>query len=117
MNLPICLLLILISVLTLSCAPTYVPVKPEPLYINAMIYAGDTIKVTTKDNKDYEFVVVEITEDAIIGETDKVLINNIHQLQVVTESSGEKTGRRSAVTILTTLDILNSTINFINGDF
>ena len=87
------LFIIIISFLAYSCAPTYTPVYPEPVNIKTIIKTGDTVKVTTKDNKEYEFIVVEITEDAIVGETEKVLFEDINKLQkMVVLTSGEKAG-------------------------
>jgi len=84
-------LFIVIALITYSCAPTYTPVYPEPVNIKTIIKTGDTVKVTTKDNKEYEFTVVEITEDAIVGETEKFLFEDINKLQkMLVLTSGEK---------------------------
>ena len=85
--------IIIITFLAYSCAPTYSPVNPEPVNIKTIIKPGESVKVTTKDNKEYEFIVVEITEDAIVGETEKVLFEDINKLQkMVVLTSGEKAG-------------------------
>lgn len=87
------ILLVLFICLNYSCAPTYAPVYPEPVNIKTIIKTGDTVKVTTKDNKEYEFIVVEITEDAIVGETEKLLFKDINKLQKMVATSGESTGQ------------------------
>lgn len=92
-------LIIIISFIAYSCAPTYDPVYPEPVNIKTIIKPGDSVKITTKDNKEYEFIVVEITEDAIVGESEKVLFTEINKLQEMTVTSGENTGRGVAKTL------------------
>jgi len=57
------------------------------------------VKITTKDEKEYEFIVVEITDDAIIGETDKVLFTDIYKLQEMTVTSGENTAKGIAAAV------------------
>ncbi len=94
------LFIIIFTFLAYSCAPTYTPVYPEPVNIKTIIKTGDTVKVTTKDNKEYEFIVVEITEDAIVGESEKVLFTEIDKLQELTLTSGENTARGGAATVL-----------------
>ena len=93
--------IITISFIAYSCAPTYHPVYPEPVNIKTIIKTGDTVKVTTKDNKEYEFIVVEITEDAIVGETEKLLFEDINKLQkMVVVTSGERAGEFGEVVLL-----------------
>ncbi len=79
------LIFTIIPLLSYSCAPTYHPVYPEPVNINTIIKPGESVKITTKDEKEYEFEVVEITDDAIVGETEKVLFTDIYKLQEITE--------------------------------
>ena len=74
-------LIIIISFIAYSCAATYDPVYPEPVNIKTIINPGDSVKITTKDKKEYEFIVVDITEDAIVGESEKVLFTEINKLQ------------------------------------
>jgi len=84
--------LFVFSLLAYSCAPTYDPVYPEPVNIKSIITPGETVIITTKDEKVYEFEVVEITDDAIVGESEKVLFTDIHKLQEMTATSFNKTG-------------------------
>ncbi len=94
------LFIIITSFLAYSCAPTYDPVYPEPVNIKTIIKPGDSVKITTKDKKEYEFIVVDITEDAIVGESEKVLFTEINKLQEMTVTSGENTSRGVVGTIL-----------------
>jgi len=84
--------LIVFSLLAYSCAPTYDPVYPEPVNIRSIITPGETVKITTKDENEYEFEVVEITDYAIVGKSEKVLFTDIHKLQEMTETSLNNTG-------------------------
>ena len=93
------LIFTIIPLLACSCAPTYHPVYPEPVNINTIIKPGESVKITTKDEKEYEFIVVEITDDAIIGETDKVLFTDIYKLQEMTVTSGENTAKGIAAAV------------------
>jgi len=93
------LVFIFFTFLAYSCAPTYTPVYPEPVNIKTIIKPGDTVKVTTKDEKEYEFIAVEITDNAIVGETDKVLFTDIYKLQEMVASSGENTAKGIAGTV------------------
>jgi len=81
------LFIITITFLAYSCGPRYEVVYPNSRFINALIKSGNTVIITTKDEKVYEFKVVEITDDAIVGETDKVLFTDIHNLQKKTANS------------------------------
>ncbi len=93
------LFIIIITFLAYSCA-TYHPVYPEPVNIKTIIKPGESVKITTKDEKVYEFEVVEITDDAIVGESDKVLFTDIHKLQEMTVTAGENTVNVIAGTVL-----------------
>jgi len=94
------LVLIFFTFLAYSCSPTYHPVYPEPINITTIIKPGESVKITTIDEKEYEFIVVEITDDAIVGETEKVLFKDIHKLQEMTVTSGENTTKFIGETVL-----------------
>jgi hypothetical protein len=68
--------------------------------IKTIIKPGESVKVTTKHNTEYEFIVVKITEDAIVSETEKVLFKDIHKLQKMVVSSGEKTAGNVFIILL-----------------
>jgi len=72
----------------LSCA-SYVKVYPEPINIQSVVKKGDTVKIVTKDNKEIEFVVVEVSDEAIIGENETVLFTDISKLEEMSVSAGE----------------------------
>jgi hypothetical protein len=61
--------------------------------IKTIIKPGDTVKVTTKDNDFHELKVVEITDDAITGESEVLLFTEIDNIQKDTTSFGRKTLR------------------------
>jgi PDZ domain-containing secreted protein len=86
--------------LALSCAPTYAPVYPEPVNIKTIIKPGDTVKVTTKDNIEYEFEVVNITEDSIIGKSVTLRFEDIDKYQKMVESSGKRTAKSVGVLVI-----------------
>jgi len=94
------LFIITIIFLAYSCAPTYHPVYPEPVNIKTIIKPGDTVNITTKDEKVYEFEVVEITDEAIVGKSNKVLFTEIHKIQEMTVTSEENTNRAIAKTAI-----------------
>ena len=84
--------LFILSVILLNgCAPKYSEVPNERVYIRAIIKPGDTVRITTKDNKEFEFIVVDVTRDAIVGEAYKVLITEIYKIKEMTASSGKRT--------------------------
>lgn len=88
--------LILLTIITVSftiysCAPTYQSVYPEPVNIKTIITPGESVRVTTKDGIVHEFVVTEITDEALIGESNKILFKEINQLQEMTVTAEEKT--------------------------
>ena len=95
--------LLFIAVHFTGCTPTYTPVYPESVNIKTIIKTGDTVKVTTKDKEEYEFIVVEITENAIVGESEKLLFEDIYNLQKMVATSGENTARGIGGAVLITI--------------
>jgi len=71
-----------------SCA-SYAKVHPEPINIQSLLKKGDTVRIVTKDNKEIEFVVVKVSDEAIIGENEKVLFTDIFILEEMSVSTGE----------------------------
>jgi hypothetical protein len=86
-----------ISLIFASCA-SHTAVYPEPVNIQSFIKPGDTVRVVTKDNQETEFVVTEVTDEAIIGENHKVLFTDITKLEEQTRSAGENF---TTITIIT----------------
>ena len=72
----------------MSCSPWAgnVGVKPDPSSIQRFIEPGDKVKIVTKDDEKISFVVVDVTDNAILGESDAVLFTNIGKLQKETVS-------------------------------
>ncbi len=71
-----------------SCSPfaSYVGIKNNPSSIQTLIEPGDKVKIITKDDEEISFVVVEVTDDAILGESDRVQFTNVGKLQKETVS-------------------------------
>ena len=57
------------------------------------------MRIVTKDNEETEFVVVEVTDEAIVGENQKVLFTDIIKLQEQTVSAGENFGIITIITL------------------
>jgi len=77
-----------LSLISASCA-SHTAVYPEPVNIQSVIKPGDTVKIVTKDNEETSFVVVEVTDEAIVGESETVLFTDITKLQEQTVSAGK----------------------------
>ena len=54
---------------------------PERINIQSLLRQGDTVKIVTKDNREIEFIVVEVSDEAIIGENETVLFSDISKLE------------------------------------
>ncbi len=74
------LVFIISNLITASCA-SYVKVHPEPVNIQSVLKQGDTVKIVTKDDREIEFIVVEVSDEAIIGENETVLFTDISKLE------------------------------------
>jgi len=72
-----------LSFLCISCA-AHTAVEPEPSHIQFYIQPGEKLRVVTKDNKETEFIVKKVTEDALIGKNQKVMFEDIIELDEVT---------------------------------
>ena len=108
-----------LSLISASCA-SHTLVNPEPVNIQSNIKPGDTVKIVTKDNEETSFVVVEVTEEAIVGESETVLFADITELQEQTVSAGEKFLIISIITLgVATFAVLSiaSGQNFSGGTF
>jgi len=91
-------IILVLSFILASCA-SHTAVYPDPVNIQSVIKPGDTVKVVTKDNQETEFVVKEVTDEAIVGENQKVLFTDIEKLQEQTVSAGENFGIITIMTI------------------
>jgi hypothetical protein len=72
-----------------SCVASYTGVNTKTITIQSIIKPGDTVKIVTKDKEETSFVVVEVTDEAIVGESETVLFTDITKLQKQTVSGGE----------------------------
>jgi hypothetical protein len=77
-----------LSLISVSCA-SHTAVYPAPVNIQSVIKPGDTVKIVTKDNEETSFVVVEVTDEAIVGESETILFTDITKLQEQTVSAGK----------------------------
>jgi len=82
--------LLIVAMIATSCA-SYVKVHPEPVNIQSVLKQGDTVKIVTKDNREIEFIVVEVSDEAIIGENETVLFTDISTLEKMSVSAGKNT--------------------------
>jgi len=74
-------ILIVFSLVSAACGvPSNNAIYPETGVIKSLIEPGDTVKIGTKDKKEISFVVVEVTDEAIIGENVKVEFTDITYL-------------------------------------
>lgn len=98
------LLLICLSLLLLfiSCA-SHTAVEPEPSHIQFFIQPGESVRVVTYDNKVMEFIVEQVTEDALITRNQKVLYKDIKELDEVNGASVSFTWESITAEILTSL--------------
>jgi len=83
----ILLTIIAISFMFSSCATKYNYVYPDSLTIEMEIKPGDDVKITTIDAKEHEFEVVEITDDAIVGENQKVHFDDVLRIHEKTDET------------------------------
>jgi len=79
---------LMVAMIATSCA-SYVKVHPEPINIQSVVKPGDTVKMVTKDNREIEFVVVEVSDEAIIGENETVNFRDISKLEEMSVSAGK----------------------------
>jgi len=82
-----------------SCA-SYLKVPSEPINIQSLLKKGDTVRIVAKDKREIEFVVVvvvEVSDEAIIGENEKVLFTDIFILEETSVSAGENAGAAAGV--------------------
>jgi len=90
-------IIVVFSLILASCA-SHTAVYPDPVNIQSVIQPGDTVKIVTKDNQETEFVVAEVTDEAIVGENIEVPLNDIMGMKQETVSAGENA---LIITILT----------------
>jgi len=83
--------LLILAIIATSCA-SYVKVHSEPINIQSLLKKGDTVRIVTKDNREIEFIVIEVSDEAIIGENEKVLFTDIFILEEMSVSAGENAG-------------------------
>jgi len=83
---------LILTMIATSCASSYVKVHSEPINIQSLLKKGDTVRIVAKDKREIEFVVVEVSDEAIIGENEKVLFTDIFILEEMSVSAGENAG-------------------------
>lgn len=73
-----------------SCA-AHDSIPLAPGNIQALIEPGDKVRIVTKDNEETEFVVAEVTDEAIVGENVEIAFADITKLEEETASTGDNT--------------------------
>ncbi len=76
-----------------GCVPTYQAIYPEPVNIKSIIKPGESVLATTKDGRVHELVVTEITDEAIVSGSNKILFTEIDKLEEMTVTSEENTNK------------------------
>ena len=79
---------LILNMIATSCA-SYLKVHSEPINIQSLLKKGDTVRIVAKDKREIEFVVVEVSDEAIIGENEKVLFTDIFILEEMSVSTEE----------------------------
>jgi len=69
-----------------SCA-SHTAIEANTSNIQTHIQPGDKVRVVTKDDEETEFVVTEVTDEAIVGESEIVEFSNIARLEKVKTSN------------------------------
>jgi hypothetical protein len=64
-----------------SGCTTMRPITPTPTAIEETVRPGDKVRVTTRDNRELEFEVQEITENRLVGEQVKVTFSDIGNIE------------------------------------
>lgn len=93
---PIVFLLICLLLLT-SCAANYKAIRPEPEAMRHELNTGDTVRILTKGGKILTFEVVEITEDAIKGASQEILLSDVEEIKKLGTGTEEKASRKAAL--------------------
>lgn len=75
-----CVVLVIVAAILAACTPTHT-VRPLPDFVQTGIQAGDKVILTTLDGEETEFVVVEVTDDALVSATDRYLLSDIAELK------------------------------------
>ena len=73
-----------LNLLFVSCAPKFTPVYPEALNIQSTIKPGDSVKIVTKTDEEFQFKVQEISSEAIMGSEQKVMFTDIYNIEKTT---------------------------------
>jgi len=81
--------MLLVFSLILGSRASYTKVYSEPEIIQSVIEPGDKVKIVTDDNEETTFLVVEVTDESIVGESETVLFTDIKRLKKQTGSAGE----------------------------
>ena len=87
----IALTLLVFCLILTSCA-SHTAVYPDPVNIQSVVKPGDIVKIVTEDNRESEFVVTEITDEAIVGENQKEQFTDIIKFEEQTVSAGANFG-------------------------
>ncbi len=76
-----CLTSAMVVLLMLTGCTSMRTIEPTPTAAQQHFKVGDTITVHTVDDTIYEFEIVEITENSIVGKRQQIPFNEIKKLQ------------------------------------
>jgi len=83
-----------------SCAPKFTPVYPEALNIQSTIKPGDSVKIVTKTDEEFQFKVQEISSEAIMGEEEKIMFTDIHYIEKTTPKEFKNVVTQAATIVI-----------------
>jgi hypothetical protein len=90
------IIILVISIITACTAKRVIEITPEQLQkqisSGQLFQKGDVVKITTTDNKTYEFAVTEVTDDAIAGDNTSVPINALSSVELRRKVMVDKDG-------------------------
>ena len=72
------------------------------------IKPGDKVRVITKDSQEHEFKVVEVTDEAIVGENQTIMFSDISNLEEVSSNVGK-------IILYTSLSVLLAGLAIASG--
>jgi len=80
---------LILAFIVSSCASHKV-VESNPSDIQSSVNIGDTVYITTNDNREIEFKVIAINSIAIIGEYEAIPYGDIQTIEIKTVGTGGK---------------------------
>ena len=79
----------LIIILLVSSCTSHRVIEANKPNIQSHLKPGDKVRVITKDSQEHEFKVVEVTDEAIVGENQTIMFRDISNLEKVSSNVGK----------------------------